>query len=105
MQEKYKFFEWDEDNFQLPDKFVLDESSDLADALSVFYSAGGYEFFNVIEPEYYSDNWLNFVGNLYSEIEDNKYCSIGKKYSIPLTELQKQELLDRGVPEIFLTDL
>ncbi len=103
MQEKYKFYEWDEDNFQLP--FVIDENSDLADALNVFYSAGGYEFFNVIDPRYYSDNWLNFVGNLYREIEDNKYSSKGKKYNIPLTEPQKQELLDRGVPEIFLTDL
>ncbi len=103
MQEKYKFYEWDEDNFQLP--FVLDENSDLADALNVFYSAGGYEFFNVSNTRYYSDNWLNFVGNLYREIDNNKYCSKGKKYNIPLTEPQKQELLDRGVPEIFLTDL
>lgn len=71
----------------------------------MFYSAGGYEFFNVIDPKNYSNKWLNFVGNLYSKIDNNKYSSIGKKYSIPLTELQKQELLDRGVPEIFLVDL
>lgn len=53
----------DEETFKLPDEYLLDENSDLAEALNVFYSAGGYDFFNVMEPKYYSGNWLDFVGN------------------------------------------
>ena len=105
MQERYNFCEWDEETFKLPDEYLLDENSDLAEALNGFYSAGGYDFFNAMEPKYYSGNWLDFVGNLYAEIEDNKYQPRGKKYIIPLTGSQKQELLDRGVPKIFLTNL
>ena len=105
MQEKHNYFEWDEDTFTLPPKYSLDENSDLADALNVFYSVGGYDFFNVIDPRYYSGNWLDFVGNLYSEIDDGNYYSRGKGYIVPLSDLQKQELFDRGVPEVFLTDL
>jgi hypothetical protein len=105
MQEKYNFCEWDEEMFKLPDEYLLDENCDLAEALNVFYLAGGYDFFNVIKAECYSGNWLDFVGNLYTEIEDGKYHSRGQEYTIPLNSLQKQELLDRGVPEVFLTDL
>lgn len=50
MQERYNFCEWDEETFKLPDEYLLDENSDLAEALNVFYSAGGYDFFNVMEP-------------------------------------------------------
>ena len=52
MQERYNFCEWDEETFKLPDEYLLDENSDLAEALNVFYSAGGYDFFNVMEPKY-----------------------------------------------------
>ena len=44
MQERYNFCEWDEETFKLPDEYLLDENSDLAEALNVFYSAGGYDF-------------------------------------------------------------
>lgn len=103
--EKYKFYEWDESTFVLPDEYILDDNSDLADALNVFYLAGGYDFFNVVEPKYYSDNWMDFVANLYNEIMENRYVSDGKKIIIPLTDKQKQELFERGVPEVFLTDI
>ncbi len=102
---KCKFYEWDEATFVLPDKYILDENSDLAEALNVFYSVGGYDFFNVVEAEYYASNWLDFVGNLYSEIMDDRYLSDGKQFIVPLTNDQKQELSERGVPEVFVTDI
>ena len=102
---QYLFCEWDEAAFVLPNEYMLNESSDLADALYVFYSAGGYDFFNVVDPRYYSDKWLNFVGGLYKEIENGKYVSGDKHYVIPLDEEQRQELLKRGVPDIFVVDI
>lgn len=50
-------------------------------------------------------SWLDFVGNLYSEIIDDRYHSSGKQFVIPLTDVQKQELFERGVPEVFVTDI
>ena len=102
---KCKFYEWDEPTFVLADEYILDDNSDLADALSVFYSVGGYDFFNVVEAEYYASNWLDFVGNLYSEIMDERYRSNGKQFVVPLTDVQKQELSERGVPDVFITDI
>ena len=103
--EKCKFYEWDETTFVLPNKYILDKNSDLAEALNVFYSAGGYDFFNVVEAEYYASNWLDFVGNLYSEIMDDRYRSKGKPFVVPLADVQKQELSERGVPDVFVTDI
>lgn len=102
---KCKFYEWDEAAFVLPNEYILDENSDLAEALNVFYFAGGYNFFNVVEAEYYASNWLDFVGNLYSEIMDDRYRSNGKQFAVPLTDVQKQELSARGVPEVFVMDI
>lgn len=34
---KYKFYEWDEATFVLPEEYILYNNSDLADALNVFY--------------------------------------------------------------------
>lgn len=103
--EKCRFYEWDEATFVLPSEYALDENSDLADALNVFYSAGGYDFFNVAEAEYYASNWLDFVGSLYVKIENEEYGSNGKRFVIPLSNKQKQELSKRGVPSVFVTDI
>ena len=104
--ENYKFYEWDEETFVLPDEYILDENSDLSDALNVFYLAGGCDFFNVIEPKYYADNWLNFIGDLYRAIVEERYDADGsKQFAIPLSGKQKQELYDRGVPSVFVTDI
>lgn len=104
-KEHYKYYEWDKDSFVFPSEWVLDNESDLGSALKVFYAAGGYDFFNVIDPEYYASNWLDFVGDLYAEIMDDKYLPGSTKYVIPLTDAQKQELAERGVPEVFVTDI
>lgn len=101
----YKFYEWDQDIFVLPYEYSIDDKSDLAKALKVFYLAGGYDFFNVEAPEYYSSKWLDFVGNLYKKIADGIYRSSGAHFIVPLSEEQKRELLERGVPEIFITDI
>ncbi len=104
-EKKYRFYKWDEVAFILPDEYTIEDSSDLADALRVFYSVGGYDFFNVVDPRYYAANWLNFIGNLYEEIMVGKYVSAGKHYTIPLNEAQKQELTRRGVCKVFVTDI
>lgn len=44
----------------------------------VFYSAGGYDFFKVINPEKYASKWLDFVSGLYADIEEGKYKTDGK---------------------------
>lgn len=103
--ERYKYFMWDEKSFTLLGEFALNENSDLADALNVFFAAGGYDFFNVVNPKYYSDKWLEFVGNLYEEIVNGKYAASDKKYKIPLSREQREELANRGVPEVFVRDL
>ena len=101
-------FEWDEPGFEVMRQYILTGGSTLEDALEVFYSAGGYDFFNVVDPRYYGDRWLEFIGNLYREIDDGKYAPSGKpykRYAIPLTEEQKRELSSRGVPDVFVTDI
>ena len=101
-------FEWDEPGFEVMRQYILTGGSTLEDALEVFYSAGGYDFFNVVDPRYYGDCWLEFIGNLYREIDDGKYAPSGKpykRYAIPLTEEQKRELSSRGVPDVFVTDI
>ena len=50
--------------------------------------AGGYDFFEAISPQKYASNWLNFMGGLYSEIENGKYKPDGKYHENPLTEKQ-----------------
>ena len=97
--------EWDDQSFVLPDEYILDERSGLADALKVFYSAGGYLFFNVIDPRYYASNWLVFMGDLYERIANGYAETNHKRYSIPLSDKQKQELVNRGVPSVFVTDV
>ena len=100
-----KYFEWDEESFVLPKEYCLGEKADLADALRVFYQAGGFEFFNVVNPKYYASKWLEFMGNLYSSIVEEKYASCGKRFAIPLNDVQRQELASRNVPEVFITDI
>lgn len=96
-----RYFEWDDENFKIPEKFLLGDNSTLGEAVNVFYEAGGYDFFNVSDPKHYGLKWLEFMGNLYSDIEDGKYKSDGKTYSIPLSAEKIRELASRGVSDIF----
>ena len=49
MANKCKYFEWDESGFTLPEKYYLEENADLADALNVFWSAGGLDFLMLLK--------------------------------------------------------
>ena len=102
---KCKYYEWDEATFVIPKEFQLGISSELADALNVFWSAGGLDFFNVNDPKYYASNWLEFMGAMYSKIADGEFVAIDKTYHVPLSDEQKEELVRRGVPAVFITDL
>ncbi len=101
----YNYYQWDEPDFVLPYEFKLDENSSLEDALRVFWTAGGLDFFNVMEPKYYADNWVDFIGNLYTSIDNGEFSVKGTGYKIPLPNKTKKELTERGVPLVFLTDL
>lgn len=103
--DKMGYEEWDKQGFVTPKDILLDENNKLHEAIDVFYIAGGYDFFKVINPAKYASNWLDFVGNLYSEIVDGKYKPDGKYHKNPLTEKQKNSLIEQGVPEIFTTDI
>lgn len=96
--------EWDNADFVVPKELLLDKSSSLADALRVFYAAGGYDFFKVINPEKYADRWLEFIGGLYADIEDDVYKPDGGHFTFPLSEDQRQSLIEQGVPERFTID-
>lgn len=102
--EKCKYYEWDEPNFVLPEKFHLKEKGNLADALNIFWSAGGLDFFNVVDPRYYASNWLEFIGTLYCKIECGEFVATDKSYYVPISNDQKMELASRGVPTVFITD-
>ncbi len=98
------YFEWDEQNFVLPKAYEVKASSDLADVMNIFYLAGGYDFFNVVDPKNYASKWLSFMGDLYAGITEGIYCN-HKTLKNPLTEAQKRKLAKQGVPEIFIVDL
>lgn len=103
--DKIGYAEWDEQDFTPPDELRLDEHSSLQHALTVFYFAGGYDFFEVIRPEKYASNWLNFIGDLYAEIEDGRYQPDGTAYKIPLPEAKRIALIAQGVPDIFTSNI
>ena len=102
---KCKYYEWDEATFVIPKEFQLGISSELADALNVFWTAGGLDFFNVNDSKYYAESWLEFMGALYSKIADGEFVVTDRIYQIPLSNEQKKDLARRGVPEVFITDL
>lgn len=98
------YAEWDDENFVIPAELALDENSSLADALTVFYKAGGYDFFKVVNPDKYASRWLEFIGCLYADVEDGEYVRDGKRFSFPLSEDIRKELKEQGVPELFTED-
>ena len=102
--DKIGYAMWDDIDFIIPKEFELNENSKIQDALRVFYAAGGFDFFKVINPAKYASNWLEFMGNLYSDIENGKYKSDGSHYTIPISENDRDSLMEQGVSEIFTKD-
>lgn len=103
--DKIGYVEWDDPQFEMPKDFYLDENSTLYEAINVFYMAGGYDFFKVINPQKYASHWLDFMGNLYSEIEKGTYKPDDQCHKSPLTEKQRNSLIKQGIPEIFISDI
>lgn len=103
-REALGYAEWDNAGFVIPNELLLNENSSLAEALNVFYKAGGYDFFKVVTPDKYASRWLDFIGNLYAEIEDGKYRPDGENFKFPLSEEKRGSLIEQGVPERFTSD-
>lgn len=102
--DKVGYAEWDNAGFVIPKELLLHESSSLADALRVFYAAGGFDFFKVVDPEKYASAWLEFIGGLYADIEDDVYKRDGGHFTFPLSEDERSSLIEQGVPERFTGD-
>lgn len=106
--DKIGYYEWDSADFVIPSEFILGNNSSLADALRVFYAAGGYDFFKVADPEKYASNWLEFIGGLYADIENGVYKpddnSDNGHFVFPLSEEKRNSLIEQGVPERFTSD-
>lgn len=103
--ERLNYAEWEEKNFSVPPELILDENAELADALNVFYKAGGYDFFKVVNPDKYASAWLEFIGGLYADIKDGRYIQGGKRFVFPFSEDIRKELKEQGVPKLFTEDL
>lgn len=103
--DKVGYAEWDGIGFVLPENLQLNKNSKLHEAINVFYLAGGFDFFKVINPEKYASNWLDFMESLYSGIEEGAYEIDGEYHKNPLTDEQRVSLVTQGVPEIFTRDI
>ena len=99
------FYKWDDEDIAIPEEFILTDDSYLHEALEVFFKAGGREFFKVEDADKYAYNWIDFVGNLYQEIEDGKYKPDGKYHKNPLSDMEREQLKKQGVPDLFLDDI
>lgn len=99
------YSEWDSNNFTIPKEYQLNENNRLHEALNVFYGAGGYDFFKVVNPKKYASAWLDFMSGLYSDIVSGKYQSDNSHHCIPLSDSQRASLAKQGVPEVFIKDL
>ena len=103
--DRINYEEWDSPGHTIPDEWQLDDSTPLHRAIEVFFAVGGYDFFKVVRPEKYADNWLDFVGSLYSGIVEGTYKSDGKAHKNPLDAEKRASLREQGVPEIFTEDI
>lgn len=103
-RDDYPYAAWDRADFRLPEEWRLSEASTLADALYVFYAAGGYDFFEVVDADCYASNWLDFVGGLYAAVEEGVYRKGDGHFRFPLSEEIRHSLIGQGVPPVFTTD-
>lgn len=64
----------------------------------------GYDFFEVVDADQYTSNWLDLVGNRYPSIEDRMYIKGESHVHFPLSNEIRSKLILQGVPSIFVTD-
>ena len=102
---RVNYGEWDKVGFEVPAECVLTEENSLYDAVKAFYLAGGYDFFKVVDPRKYGERWLEFIGNLYVEIDHGMYKEDGLNRENPLDAQKRKDLCEQGVPDIFTRDL
>ena len=103
--ERLNYAEWDSEDHVVPDDFLLTDKSFLHEALRVFYAAGGYDFFKVVRPEKYADNWIGFVGRLYADIESGRFAPDGKHHALSVSDEERRSLREQGVPSVFTEDI
>lgn len=103
-QKNYPYAAWDAADFRLPDAWKLGENESLGRALIVFYAAGGYDFFQVSDADRYAAAWLDFIGNLYTSIDDGMYAKGDSRFRFPLSEREREQLIRQGVPAVFTMD-
>lgn len=103
-QEDYPYAAWDAADFRLPDVWKLCKDESLGRALMVFYAAGGYDFFEVVDADHYASTWLDFIGNLYTAIDSGVYGKGESHFRFPLSEKVREQLILQGVPAVFTTD-
>ncbi len=105
LSDKLNYAEWDSAEFIIPQELILKDDSFLYEAIYVFYAAGGYDFFKVVNPSKYATRWLDFVGQLYSEIMDGKYEQTNNKHKNPLSDIERKSLKEQGVPDLFTNEM
>ena len=103
--EKVNYSEWDNKDFIIPKEFELTSNSFLHEAIYVFYKAGGFDFFKVIDTRKYADKWLDFVGGLYADIVEGKYKSDRGIHKSLLSDEEKNSLREQGIPDLFIDDI
>lgn len=97
-------YTWD-DNFVVAHELLSDNACDLAMALEIFYLADGYAYLKEPDAAINVEMWGIFIKNLYEDIISAKYLKTESHFKVPLTKVQKYQLIKKQIPEVILTDL
>ncbi len=106
LKETLNKYNWD-DGFEVPEKILKNQNCDLALALEIFFLADGFAYLDNMEKEKQtgSEEWRQFIDNLYNDILNGKYPKTGNCFKNPLTKVARYKFGKKSVPEIFLLDL
>lgn len=84
---------------------LADAECDLALALEIFYSAGGYKYLEALAKPTRLQKFNPFITGLYSDILNNRFPKTDRCFKNPLSMMQKERLRKMGIAEILLADL
>ena len=105
MKELVRTYNWD-DGFDIPEKIISDANCDLALALEVFYLGDGFGYFQTFSHNIGGiKDWFCFISKLYEGIAQSKYKKTNNHFAIPLSKVQRYQLMKNNIPEVFLTDI